>query len=162
MQNDGDGGEAPREMSRPEAGNTGEEAAEVLRSGPRAGNRAGGLAFLALMALLAAALHYHFSGGGADSFPARLDSDLLTHAELTLAANEKGNRLAVVPAWPLRLYSVLRRDIAVYAAAAVLASLLWGWSARARARRDVFLAHEKLEAEIADLRRRLDEMEKKT
>ncbi len=162
MANEGDGEEAPRETPRPDAGTGDEETADVLRSGPKAGNRAGGLAFLALLALLAAALLYYVSGTGSDSFLARLDSDLLTHAELTLAANEKGNRLAVVPAWPLRLYATLRRDIAVYAGAAILAALLWSWSARARARRDVYLAHEKLSAEIAELRRRLDDVEKKS
>ncbi|MCL2001490.1 MAG: hypothetical protein FWG74_08660 [Planctomycetes bacterium] len=156
MPNDGDRGDAPRETPQPCFTPGENELAEALRAKPNGGGRPGGLAFLALLVLLIAALHYHLTGTGTESFPARLNSDLLTHTELTLTVNENGSRMAVVPAWPLRLYYTIRRDIAVYAFAAVIISLFWGWSARARARRDLFLVHEKLEAEIAELRRRLD------
>ncbi len=132
------------------------EFAGLLASGRNGGNRAGGLALLAIAVVIGGVLHYHFSNNGSNSFLSRLDSDLLTHAELTLATSEEGNRLAVVPSWPLRLYSSLRGDTILYAAAAALAAYLWGLSARAKARRDAWLVHRRLQGEIRELRRRLD------
>lgn len=158
MENDGDGEEAPRDHENPETDDGGDSAAAVVQSGPMAGNRSGGMAFLALMVALAAAVHFYLTGTGPESFPARLDTDLLTHAELTLAAMEDGNNMAIVPSWPQRLYAILRRDIALYTAFLAVAAFFWGLSARARARRDAFLVHEKLSAEIAELRGRLDSL----
>ena len=157
MENDGD--DAPHDAMSPDAEAREFETDAVLGGGPGAGNRAGGLAFLALAAVVAAGVYYHFSASGGDAFKARLDSEMLTHAELTLASREAGNRVEVVPTWPLHLYDTLRRDIALYAAAAALAAFLWGLSARARARRDAYLVHVRLEAELAEVRRRLDMME---
>lgn len=159
MENDGDGGDdAPRQDDNPNAP-SGDDAAVVVDNGPAAGNRSGGTAFLAFAVLVAAVVHFYLTGSGSDSFLNRLDTDLLTHAELSLAAMEEGNRLAVVPSWPLRLYAVLRRDIALYGAFLAGAAFLWGLSARSRARRDAFLVHEKLEAEIRELRQRLDRLD---
>ena len=130
-----------------------EETANLVASGSGAGNRAGGFAFLAVILAIATGMHFHFSDRGGDSFSARLDADLLSHAEFSLASGEGENRLAVVPDWPLGLYWRLRRDAILYAALAFAAAVLWGWSVRARARRDAWLVYKKLSAELADLRR---------
>ncbi|MDR1519012.1 MAG: hypothetical protein LBU23_02565 [Planctomycetota bacterium] len=139
------------------AGTDAEEAAALLAGGAKAANRSGGFAFLAFLALAAAALYFYLADRGAEAFSARLDADLLAHAELSLAAAGKGSRLAVAPFWPLELYWTLRREMAFCAAAAALAALLWSLAARFRSRRDAWLVHEKLSAELAELRRRLDQ-----
>lgn len=156
MENDGDGGDAPRDNTAPDSAEGGAAVAELLKTGPTAGNRSGALTFLAFAVVLAGALHFYLKSSGPESFPARLSADLLTHAELTLASYNDGGRMEVVPTWPLRLYAVLRRDIAFYTLFLAAAVFLWGLSARARARRDAFLVHEKLHAEIMELRHRLD------
>lgn len=159
MEQEGEGDDTPRQTDDLDAENQTQETYTLVRTGPRAGNRAGGLAFLALMVVIGAALHFHLSAGGGDAFLSRLDSELLAHAKLSLAATEEGVRLATVPSWPLRLYSTLRRDIAVYALFLAAAAYLWGVSARARACRDAFLVHEKLAAEVRELRHRIDVLE---
>lgn len=137
----------------------GEEARAVIASGPGSGNRSAALGFLALLVVIAAALHFHFISGGA-AYLNRLDAELINHAELSVAAMEDQNRMAVVPSWPLRLYDTLRRDIAVYAALAAAAAYVWSLASRARARRDAFVMHEKLNAELNGLRERLERLEK--
>lgn len=162
MEDDGHGGNTPRDHDNPDStddADGADSAADVVDAGPSAGNRSVAWAFLALMIVLGAALHYYLTGVGSESYLARLDVDLLTHAELTLAAMEDGTRMAVVPTWPVRLYHNLRRDIALYAAFVALAAYVWGVSARNRARRDAFLVHEKLNAEIRELRERLDRLD---
>lgn len=161
MVEDGEGGDAPRHQDDLEAEEAAAETGAVLEGGQGAGNRSGGLAFLAFAVLVAAAVHFHFSSGG-DAYLARLDSELLTHAELALSAREGATPVAVVPSWPLRLYGRLREDIALYAAAAAVAAYLWGLSARARARRDAYLVHEKLAARLDEALRRLDRLEGRT
>lgn len=136
-----------------------DETTSLLASGANGGNRAGAMALLFIIIVVCGAVHFHFSNGGAGSFISRLDSDLLTHAELALASNKAGSRLAVVPSWPLRIYSSLRRDISLYTAIAALAAIVWGLSVRARARRDAYLVHQKLGREIAVLRARLDSID---
>jgi hypothetical protein len=137
-----------------------DETARLAASGPGAGHRAGGLALLGVVVAILAVFHYHFANGGSDAFTSRLDAELLADAELTIASMERGSRLTVVPSWPIRLYRALRRDIAVYTALAALAALCWSWSARARARREAYLVHKQTELELAELRRRLDALEK--
>lgn len=178
MDNDGEGGKTPRETEqadaesgatdeakhsaaavRPDAETVGQETEELIKTGPTAGNKAGGMAFLALVVVLGAALHFHLYGTGPEAYVNRLDATLLTHAELTLDAMKDGSNLVVVPSWPLRLYSMLRRDIAIYAVMLAAATFLWGVSARARARRDAFLVHDKMTAELAELRARLAKLE---
>jgi hypothetical protein len=135
-----------------------DETRAVLSAGPGSGNRSGALAFLALLLIIAAILHYSLADRG--GYAARLDSELISHAELSVAAMRDESRLAVVPAWPLDLYETLRRDIAVYAAMAAAAAYVWSAAARARARRDAFLVYEKLNAELADVRLRLEKAER--
>lgn len=165
MQEDGDGAESPRTESTktrrlpddsPETG----ELKELLAAGPGLGNRAGALAFLTILAVLAAGLHFYLTGTGGGSFLTRLDSDLLTHAEMSMSARENGTSLTVVPSWPYRLYESLRRDVGWYAAAAALAAILWGLSVQARGKRSAYLVHEKLTEEIITLRRRVEELER--
>ena len=132
------------------------ETVRLVASGSGAGNRAGGFAFLTVVLAIATGIYFHLSDRGGDSFSARLDADLLSHAEFSLASGERENRLAVVPDWPLELYWRLRRDTILYAALAFAAAALWGLSVRARARRDAWLVYEKLSAELADLRRALE------
>lgn len=159
MPDNGNGGEAIRGADR--AGEPAEEElGEALRTGSGARARAGGLALLAFLVAGAAVAYYHFSDTGGSAYAARLDAELLGQAELTLAAGGEGGRLAIVPSWPLGLYATLRRDMALYATAAALAAMLWAWSARARARRDLFLLNEKMRKETAELRRRLEKLEK--
>ncbi len=149
------GSEAGREIdSRP--GETG----DVLASGPKAGSRAGALAFLALVVVLAAAAHFYMADSGGE-YLQRLDAELLQHAELSLKSGENGAAVAVAPSWPLALYEKMRGDIALYAAAAALAAYLWQLSARSRARRDAFLLHDRLNAELAALRERVALLEKR-
>lgn len=136
-----------------------EETAKLVDAGPRAGNRSGALAFLAFLVLAAAALHFYLAETGSGAYIHHLDAELRKDAGLALAAMEEKNRIAIVPSWPHGLYAVLHRDILVYVALSALAAYVWGLSARARARRDAFLVHEKLVAEIADLRRRLDRLD---
>ena len=136
-----------------------EETSQLLEAGPGSGNRAGAFAFLALVVVIAAAVHFYLADKSPDSYVYRLDAELVSHAELALASSEDGGRMAVVPTWPVRLYEILRRDIALYAAAAALAAYVWGHAARARARRDAYLVFEKLRAEMADLRARIDTMD---
>ena len=155
MDTDGKGGNAPSASEEAEHGDGERETDLLVKTGPRAGDRAGGMAFLALMVVLAGALHFYLTGEGSDSFINRLDAELLTHAEFSLASMENGGRLTVVPSWPLRLYASLRRDVAVYAVMLAVATYLWGLSARARARRDAFLVHDKLTAEVNELRERI-------
>ncbi len=149
------GSEARREIdSRPE------ETGDVLASGPKAGNRAGAFAFLALVVVIAAAAHFFMADSGGE-YLQRLDAELLQHAELSLKSNENGAAVAVAPSWPLALYEKIRGDIALYAAAAALAAYLWQLSARSRARRDAFLLHDQLNAELAALRERVARLEKR-
>lgn len=136
-----------------------EETALLLENGPAAGNRSGAFAFLAFLVLAAAVVHFYLAESGAGAYINQLDSDLLKDANLTLAAMEEGGRMAVVPSWPYRLYAVLRRDLAIYVALSAVAAYIWGLSARARARRAAYLVHEKLTAEIAALRERLDKLD---
>ena len=138
-----------------------EEAEAVLAAGPGAGNRSGALAFLALLLVVAAVVHFHLAERGSGSYLNRLDSELINHAELSVAAMQDENRMAVVPSWPLRLYDTLRRDIAVYAVMAAAAAYVWSMAARARARRDAFLVYDRLNAELGELRRRLDAAERR-
>ncbi len=152
---DNPGGEAAAEVESRR-----EEARVLLAAGPGSGNRSAAFAFLALLILIAAAAYYHFAGGGSDGYLGRLDSALVTHAELSVAATEDAARTAVVPSWPLDLYESLRRDIAFYASIAAAAAYVWSLAARARARRDAFVLHERLQAELDGLRRRLDHMER--
>lgn len=159
MENDGEGDEASRAADPAELDACAEETCVLMKTGPRAGDRAGGVAFLALMVVLAGAVHFYYTDSRTDSFANRLDAELLTHAEFALASNEDGNRLGVVPTWPFRLYASLRRDIALYGVALGAAAFLWGLSARARARRDAFVVHRDLTAELAELRDRLDRLE---
>ena len=141
--------EAQQEMdSRPE------ETSEVIANGPKAGNRAGALAFLALVVVIAAAVHFYMADSGG-AYLKRLDADLLQHAELSLKAGGKTAALSIAPSWPPRMYEKIRKDIALYAAAAAAAAYLWQLSARSRARRDAFLLHDKLNNEIAALRQRV-------
>lgn len=162
MNDRGEGGDAPPaddtdkspEEERDEA-----DLAAMLSSASGGVNRAGGLAFLALAVLVAAALHYHFANDGGNAFLSRLDADMLANAEMSIESAERGTRLAVVPSWPYRLYDTLRKDIVWYAGAAALAAYLWGLSARAAARRAATLVHARLSAEIDGLRRRVDELE---
>lgn len=145
-----------------------EEAAEVLATGPRAGNRAGALAFLALVVVVGAAVHFYMADNGGE-YLQQLDADLLRHAELSLRPTGTGQGasgiadagLAVAPSWPLALYEKIRGDIALYAAAAAAAAFLWQLSARSRARRDAFLLHDKLNTELAALRERVAALEKR-
>lgn len=147
--------EAQQEMdSRPE------ETGDVLAGGPKAGNRAGALAFLALVVVIAGAVHFYMQDSGG-AYIQRLDADLLQHAELTLSAREKGAAIAVAPSWPLRLYEKIRKDIALYAALAAAAAYLWQLSARSRARRDAFLLHDRLANEIETLRKRVAFLEER-
>ncbi len=155
--------QAPEENSPGGAAAGGAEAVQdetraVLSAGPGSGSRSGAFAFLALLLVIAGALHYAMAdrGGG---YAGRLDSELINHAELAVAAMRDENRMALVPAWPLDLYETLRRDIALYAAMAAAAAYVWSAAARARARRDAFLMHEKLSAELTDLRRRVEQAE---
>jgi|GEM_PF-2860891 hypothetical protein len=128
----------------------------TLAAGNNGESRAGAFALLTVVLLLCGALYYHFSENGGNAFLLRLDSELLTHAEFSLASAKNGNDIVAVPSWPLRLYSALRRDIAFYAAIAAIAGVLWGLSVQARARRDVYLLNQKFSREIAVLRARLD------
>lgn len=132
-----------------------EEAKAVLDAGPGSGNRAGAFAFLAILVVIAAAIHYHF----ADPFQNRLDTQLRYHAELTMASMGTETPVAVVPSWPQDMHHNLRNDIVVYAGLAALAAYLWSRSAAARARRDAFLLHDRLASEITQLRRRIDALE---
>lgn len=163
MTNDGDGGEAPRRDISAAGGENDEnerkeETSRLLETGPKAGNRAGGLAFLALMVILAAALHFQFGGGG---YPAEtLDAELRRHAELSLAAHKENPNMVIVPAWPLRLYGIVRRDMMLYLAFVAAAAYLWGLSVRARARRDAYLVHENFRRELDELGQRLEKLEK--
>ena len=135
------------------------EMEDILENGPRLANRSGALAFLALVAILGAAVHFHFSSRGGAAYMRTLDAELVNHAELSLAATENGERVIVAPSWPLSLYENLRRDILVYCALAAVAAYVWSAASRARARRDAFVVHEKLSAELADLRARLDRVD---
>lgn len=137
-----------------------EETQELLQAGPGNGNRAAALAFVAFVIIVLAALRFYLADSGTDAYVNRLDTELLTHAELSLATMEDGSRMSVVPSWPTQLYGVLRRDIAVYSILVAVAAFIWGRSARARGRRDAFLVHEKLSGELAELRARLDIFEK--
>lgn len=148
-----------REEAESDAEEMRDETGQVLQKGPRAGNKAGALAFLALVIVGLAVLRFYLADSGSDAYFNRLDSELVTHAELSLAAARDDTRIAVVPSWPFRLYDILRRDIAIYAAAAAIAAYVWGLAARARARRDAFLVHEKLAAEVLELRGRLEKLE---
>ncbi len=144
--------EAGQELdSRPE------EAGKVLAAGPKAGNRAGALAFLAFAVVIAAAVHFHMTDSGGE-YLQRLDAELLRNAELSLKAGG-GAAVAVAPSWPLELYGKIRADIALYAAAAVAVAYLWQLSARSRARRDAFLLHDALTTELAALRERVAVLE---
>lgn len=154
-----EGGGLDVDMDEAEIEASRNETESLLTGGPGAGNRSGGLAFLAFIVLALAVVHYHFAGDGGDGFLNRLDSELLTHAELALASSENGGRLTVVPTWPQRLYMSLRKDILVYVAASAVAAYLWGLSARARAKREAYLVHEKLVGEITELKSRLDRLE---
>lgn len=136
------------------------EVKAVLSAGPGSGNRSGAWAFLALLLVLAAIAHYCMSDMGGGGYVNRLDSELIHHAELAVAAMRDENPVAVVPAWPVRLYDTLRNDAVLHAALAAAAAYAWSLSARARARRDAFLVHEKLSAELADLRSRLESVNK--
>lgn len=136
-----------------------EEANAVLAAGPYAANRAGAFAFLAILAVIGAAAYYHFAGRGSGSFPNRLDSQLINHAELSMASMDSEAPIAVVPSWPHSLYRNLRQDIVVYAAFAALAALLWSRSAAARARRDAFLLHDRLTREVDELRKRVAKLD---
>lgn len=138
-----------------------EETQHLLQAGPRSGNRCGALAFVAFAVVVIAALRFYLADSGSDAYINRLDTELLTHAEFSLAAMEDGSRMTVVPSWPLRLYDVLRRDVAVYAVLAAVAAYIWGLAARARGRRDAFLVHEKLTGELTELRARLDSLERR-
>ncbi len=140
-----------------EADSRREEAEDILQNGPRSANRSGALAFLALAVILVAALHFYLSSNGGGAYLARLDAELLNHAELSLAAMEADGPMAIAPSWPLRLYEHLRRDILVYCALVACAAYVWSLAARARARRDAFVIHDKLAAEVAELRARLDQ-----
>ncbi len=136
-----------------------DETTGLIASGRNAGNRSGALGLLVVVLVIAMLVYYHFSASGVNSFLSRLDSDLLAHAELTLASQQEGNRLAVVPSWPTRLYTSLRNDIALYIAVTLAAAYVWGLSVRARARRDLYLVHKQLTGEIASLRERLDKVD---
>lgn len=136
-----------------------EEVEDILQNGPRSANRSGAMAFLAFLVIVAAATHLVFSTHGGAAYLQRLDTELLNHAELSLAALEGDRPMAIAPSWPLRLYENLRRDIVLYCALAAVAAYLWTKSACARARRDAYLVHEKLTAELADLRARLNVLE---
>ncbi len=70
------------------------EAAEILAAGPRAGSRAGALAFLAAALVVAGAVYYYMTGEGELQ---RLDAALLRHAELSLEADGKSDAVAVAP-----------------------------------------------------------------
>lgn len=165
MTTDGDRGEAPRHNFSAANGededgsDREEETSRLLEAGPKAGNRSGGLAFLALMVIAAAALHFYFGGGG--YLASDLDAELRQHAELSLAAKKENPNLVIVPAWPIRLYQILRRDLLVYLAFVALAAYLWGLSARASARRDVYLMHENHQRQLAELNKRLKELEQR-
>lgn len=163
MPENGDRGNPPRDTAdkpRPGREQEEEELRSLLAAGPGLSNRASAIAFLALLALLGAGLHYYLGDQGDSSFVARLDADLLSHAEMTVSAMEDGSKMAVVPSWPYRLYASLRRDIAWYAAAALVTAFLWGLAVQARARRSAYLVHEQLSREVAELRRRVAELEK--
>ncbi|MCD8350189.1 MAG: hypothetical protein LUC93_06210 [Planctomycetaceae bacterium] len=140
-----------------EADSRHEEAEDILQNGPRSANRSGALAFLALAVIVVAALHFYLSAGGGAAYVARLDGELLNHASLSLAAMEADSPMAIAPSWPLNLYEHLRRDILVYCALVACAAYIWSLAARARARRDAFVIHDKLAAEVAELRARLDQ-----
>lgn len=146
-------------QTREETRSRAEELGEILKTGSRATNRAGALAFLAFLIIVAAGLHFFFSAKGGDAYLSRLDAQLRGDAELTLAAMENNTRLAISPSWPLQLYENLRRDILLYCAVAALSAYVWGLAARARARRDAFLVHTKLAAELAELREKLERLE---
>ncbi len=149
------GAEALREIE-----SRADEAKEVLATGARAGGRAGALGFLALLVVLGAATYFYMTDNGGE-YPARLDAELLRDAELALGLRGDGSGagVAVAPSWPLALYGRLRQDIGLYAAAAAAAAYLWALSARARARRDAFLLHDRLAAEVDALRERVRELE---
>jgi hypothetical protein len=147
----------PDSEARDEMESRAGETAEILASGPKAGSRAGALAFLALVAVLAGAAYFYMADGG---YLQRLDADLLRHAELAMRSGQAaGGGVAVAPSWPLALYDKIRNDIALYAAVAAGAAYLWHLSARARARRDAFLLHDSLEKELVALRERVAELE---
>ncbi len=137
-----------------------EELSRLAQTGPRAGNQAGALAFLALIMLIGAALHFYLSDRGGSSYLNRLNSELQGHAELVLASQEEGARTVVSPSWPFRFYEKIRSDIFVYVAFAFAAAWFWTLSARARARRDAFIVHAGLRDEIAHLRRRVEQLER--
>lgn len=162
MKDVGAGEQTPPEESASDAEAHEGEHESLLASGPNSGKRAGAFGLLALIAIIGAAVCYHLSGSGGNSFLSRLDNDLLTHAELTLASREGGGRLTVVPSWPLRLYATLRDDIIFYAGAAAVAAWLWALSAKARARRDAFLVHEDLTKQLNEVRKRVEELEGKS
>jgi hypothetical protein len=130
--------------------------ARILAGGPKAGNRAAGLAFLALAAVAAIFLHSHLAERGATSFPDRLDAELLAQAELSLESAREGRRLEVVPSWPFGLYQTIKQDLLLYLVLTAMAAGFWSWSARARARRDAYLVHRKLAGELEEIRRSLD------
>lgn len=132
---------------------------EIVQAGPSSGNRTGALAFLALVIVLGAAVYYYLTEQGPSAYANRLDAELISHAELSVASMEEDNRMTVVPGWPVRLYDRLRRDIALYAALAAAAAWVWSLAARAAARRNAFLIHETLHTELDALRRRVDELE---
>ncbi len=134
------------------------EAAEVLASGPKAGNRAGALAFLAAALVIGGAVHFYMT---MDSHIQSLDAALLRHAELSLGASGEDAAVAIAPTWPFALYESLRGDIALYAAVAAAAAYLWHLAARGRARRDAFLLHDRLSDEVAGLRRRVALLEER-
>lgn len=140
------------------------EADDILAAGAKAGNRAGALAFLALVVVLAAATYYYMTNNSGEYLQI-LDTELLRDAELSidLRGNPRGagagGNVAVAPSWPLALHDKLLRDIALYAGAAAAAACLWALSARARARRDAAVLHNRLAAEIAALREKVEKLE---
>ncbi len=139
-----------------------EELSRLALTGPRAGNQSGALAFLALVMLCGAALHFYLADRGGAGYLNRLNSELQGHAELVLASQEDGARTVVSPSWPFRFYEKIRGDIFVYVAFAFAAAWLWGLSARARARRDAYIVHAGLRDELARLRSRVEDLERKS
>ena len=154
---------SPENIMPPEAGESeapgeeeqAEEFARVMRAG--AGDRAGAWAFLALIAIVLAGLYFYADHVSGPAFAESLWDELLSQARRTV---EAGKGLEVIPSWPYLLYEKLRFDAALFAATALLAAFLWSLSERSRFRRADRLVHDRLEAELSRLRKRLDDLEK--
>ncbi|MCC8181128.1 MAG: hypothetical protein LIP23_09505 [Planctomycetes bacterium] len=135
------------------------EYSTLRQMGPSLVNKAGAFAFLTLLAVFAAGLHFYMAGRGSGSYPAQLEAELLAQTELSLETADQDRGLTIVPTWPVQLYQALRRDIAFYSLCVVLAALLWGLAVQARGRRAAYLVQMRLERELDALRGRVQRLE---